>query len=141
MHISKQIITILAFPVLSVSAAPAERKVMAKPGKMAAAASITYCANTRWNGECRTVGVPLDECHSKTMSQVDGTTVSVLSVTIPKIHTPADGISIVLVGALTDSTRDWNCNGKSYGNQVDANLADGNGEFNDSISSYSCRTK
>ncbi|EEU34500.1 uncharacterized protein NECHADRAFT_106577 [Fusarium vanettenii 77-13-4] len=35
----------------------------------------------------------------------------------------------------------YNCNGKSYSNQEDANLADGDGAFNDSISSYSCRRK
>ncbi|KAM5358809.1 hypothetical protein ACJZ2D_014950 [Fusarium nematophilum] len=35
----------------------------------------------------------------------------------------------------------YSCNGKSYSNQEDANLADGDGAFNDSISSYSCRRK
>ncbi|KAM0259920.1 hypothetical protein ACHAPA_010527 [Fusarium lateritium] len=129
MHISKQIITILAFTVLSVSAAPAEHKVAAKPGKMAAAASITYCANTRWNGECRTVGVPLDECRFKD--------------NVPRGWN--DRISSIRNNSKDTNIcrwyKDWSCNGKSYGNQVDADLADGNGEFNDSISSYSCCTK
>lgn len=42
---------------------------------------------------------------------------------------------------LINRFRNINCSGKSYANQDDANLADGNGQFNDSISSYSCKQK
>lgn len=36
---------------------------------------------------------------------------------------------------------DDNCRGASYKNQEDADLGDGNGRFNNSISSYSCKRK
>ncbi|VBB79490.1 Putative protein of unknown function [Podospora comata] len=34
-----------------------------------------------------------------------------------------------------------NCGGRSYGNQEDANLHDGNGFFSDRISSWRCNTR
>ncbi|KAJ4324654.1 hypothetical protein N0V84_003778 [Fusarium piperis] len=52
---------------------------------------------------------------------------------------PDPGLHLPLPQHLLESGR--NCNGKSYSNQEDANLADGDGTFNDSISSYSCRRK
>ncbi|KAH7234270.1 hypothetical protein FSOLCH5_013594 [Fusarium solani] len=117
----------LAFQALAVSAAPAEEvPKFTPPNKLQAQASIFYCSNIRWNGECRAVGVPLDTCHN-----------------LPKAWN--DRISSIKNQAKSAYKCTWyigyNCNGKSYSNQEDANLADGDGAFNDSISSYSCRRK
>jgi hypothetical protein len=52
-----------------VSAAPAEEvPKFTPPNKLQAQASIFYCSNIRWNGECRAVGVPLDTCRKSAWS-------------------------------------------------------------------------
>ncbi|KAF5003164.1 hypothetical protein FDECE_10273 [Fusarium decemcellulare] len=116
----KALYSILAFQALAVSAAPKE------PNRLDAQGTIFYCSNTRWNGECRTVLVPLNVCHN-----------------VPSAWN--DRISSIRNNVKDRYTCTWyisyNCQGKGYSNQEDADLSDGDGKYNDSISSYSCKPK
>jgi hypothetical protein len=65
--------------------------------------------------------------------------------TVGRIRTNACGsskyTSFAFIRLLTKSIRHHNCAGKSYDNQVDADLSDGNGFFHDRISSWRCGFK
>ncbi|KAK3689896.1 hypothetical protein B0T22DRAFT_481079 [Podospora appendiculata] len=122
----KALAAVLALNAMTASAAPTAEAVQVADRAIAAQASIYFCEHTRWNGACRNVLVNLDRCTS-----------------VP------DGWNDRISSIRNDSKSyykciwyiDGNCQGKSYDNQEDANLADGNGNFNDAISSYSCRVK
>ncbi|KAM5347836.1 hypothetical protein ACJ41O_007660 [Fusarium nematophilum] len=123
----KALCSVLALQALAVSGAPADNpKGLTPPNKLAVEGSIYYCSNIKWNGECRTVSVPLDRCHNVPKGWNDR---------ISSIRNNVKGSYKCIW------YRDYNCNGNTYDNQEDANLADGNGKFNDAISSYSCRRK
>ncbi|KAF2681002.1 hypothetical protein K458DRAFT_420920 [Lentithecium fluviatile CBS 122367] len=123
----KSVAAVLAFNVLSATAAPASSPVeMRGEVNVLAQASIYMCKDIRWNGDCRNVLVNLDTCTN-----------------VPSGWN--DVISSIRNDSRSNYKCTWylnaNCGGSSYDNQDDANLADGNGKFNDSISSYSCKNK
>ncbi|KEZ39135.1 hypothetical protein SAPIO_CDS10533 [Scedosporium apiospermum] len=126
----KAIYTALVLPVLMVTAAPVDDLPIAKDGTdispLAVKASITYCEHTNWNGQCETRLQPLTECYNLPSSW-------------------NDRISSIRNDSRSSYKCTWyehgNCQGRSYDNQNDANLADGDGFFNDRISSWSCKYK
>ncbi|KAK3319884.1 hypothetical protein B0T19DRAFT_488114 [Cercophora scortea] len=119
----KAVAAVLALNAMTAMAAPTGE---VGDRAIAAQASIYFCEHIRWNGACRNALVDLDRCTN-----------------VP------DGWNDRISSIRNDSKSyykctwfiDGNCEGASYDNQEDANLADGNGKFNDAISSYSCRYK
>ncbi|KAI9791878.1 MAG: hypothetical protein M1816_003423 [Peltula sp. TS41687] len=86
-------------------------------------ASIFICSGIRWGGQCRNVLVRLNDC----------------------TNVPAgwnDRISSIRNDSRAEYKCTWyldsHCNGQSYDNQDDADLKDGDGAFNGSISSWRC---
>ncbi|PGH27991.1 hypothetical protein AJ80_00246 [Polytolypa hystricis UAMH7299] len=127
----KAFVALVAVNAVSVMASPAPVPVPAAeaapaPAAVLAQASIYFCEHTYWNGACRNQLVTLDSCAN-----------------VPSGWN--DRISSIRNDSKTYYKCLWyldaNCKGGSYDNQEDANLADGNGRFNDSISSYSCKAK
>ncbi|KAF6805822.1 hypothetical protein CMUS01_08112 [Colletotrichum musicola] len=121
----KSLLALLAVQAMTAAAAPAP--VSDDPAmELMAQASIYFCSDIRWNGECRNHLIDLDKCTN-----------------VPSGWN--DRISSIRNDSKSFYTCTWyldaGCRGQSYGNQEDANLADGNGRFNDSISSYSCKRK
>ncbi|KAF1958085.1 hypothetical protein CC80DRAFT_560326 [Byssothecium circinans] len=118
---------VVALNIFTAAAAPAMSLITSRDDShILAQASIYICRDTRWNGQCQNVLVNLDSCAN-----------------VP------NGWNDVISSIRNDSRSNYkcvwyldsNCNGASYDNQDDADLSDGNGRFNDSISSYSCKQK
>ncbi|KAF6824472.1 hypothetical protein CPLU01_10829 [Colletotrichum plurivorum] len=159
----KSLLALLAVQAMTAAAAPAP--VSDDPAmELMAQASIYFCSDIRWNGECRNHLIDLDKC-SKHRSPPISPIRRIFSaghLFAPRNETadmqtadfyfPAnvpsgwnDRISSIRNDSKSFYTCTWyldaGCRGQSYANQEDANLADGNGRFNDSISSYSCKRK
>ncbi|KAK3385497.1 hypothetical protein B0H63DRAFT_473027 [Podospora didyma] len=91
-----------------------------------AQASIYMCSGTRWTGTCRNVLVNIDEC----VKVPNGWNNRIRSIR-------NDSKAVYRCTWYTDSS----CNGRAYKNQEDANLSDGDGHFDRSITTYSCQRK
>ncbi|KAK0616096.1 hypothetical protein B0T17DRAFT_367999 [Bombardia bombarda] len=126
----KTIVAILAFGAASVAAAPAPApEPVASPaavGLLAVQSAVRMCKDSEWRGDCKTVLVDLGVCTNISGDYNDK---------ISSIENQSSG------NTKCTWYIDGNCNGSSYSNQKDAKLQDGNGKFNDSISSFSCTTK
>ncbi|KAK4442631.1 hypothetical protein QBC34DRAFT_338268 [Podospora aff. communis PSN243] len=87
---------------------------------------IEFCEKTYWAGECEIVSVEEARCTS-----------------VPEGWN--DRISSIRNVDRDDFKCTWyldgDCEGQSYDNQEDADLGDGNGRFDESISSYICVSK
>ncbi|KAL0939226.1 uncharacterized protein CTRU02_205836 [Colletotrichum truncatum] len=121
---AKSVLCALSIQVIAVTAAPL---ASANPETaLIAQASVHMCEHIRWTGACRNQLVPLDSCRN-----------------VPAAWN--DRISSIRNDSRLDYKCTWyihsNCRGASYSNQNDANLRDGNGRFNDSISSFSCKRR
>jgi hypothetical protein len=55
------------------------------------------------------------------------------------VYVGLSSISVLTSEMLTRNASNGGCSGPSYDNQVDENLSDGGGQFNDAISSYYCK--
>ncbi|KAK4186786.1 hypothetical protein QBC35DRAFT_386412 [Podospora australis] len=127
----KNIAILLALGVLSASAAPAsdvsvavaEAEQPAIVAKSAQEIPVYACQGSRWRGACRKLYVDVDECFNVHPDFNDN---------ISSIKNEDTGRSRCMW------FEDANCRGRYYKNQEDANLADGDGYFNDRISSISC---
>ncbi|OHE92989.1 hypothetical protein CORC01_11712 [Colletotrichum orchidophilum] len=122
----KSFIGAQAFQALAIMASPTPQISKDTGGELMAQASIYMCEHTYWNGQCRNELVDLNRCYNVPGGWNDR---------ISSIRNDSKSF-YKCVWYL-----DGNCQGGSYENQEDANLADGNGRFNDSISSYSCKQK
>ncbi|KAH7324579.1 hypothetical protein B0I35DRAFT_458291 [Stachybotrys elegans] len=122
----KVFLTTLALQGLIASATPTKAvSATGGAGTLAEEGQIRYCDEKNWNGECRTVAVPLNRCHN-----------------LPSRWNNRIGS----IRNQINSHKCWwylqnNCEGKNYDNQKDANLSDGDGLFDNSISSYICVRK
>ncbi|KAK2807985.1 hypothetical protein FQN50_005067 [Emmonsiellopsis sp. PD_5] len=116
------LITFLAASAISVTATPmaGSNPISAR----AASAEIFMCEHGDWNGACTTDSVELNTCKNVPEGWHDR---------ITAIRNVSQDIS-KCTWYLDD-----NCAGEGYDNQVDADLADGDGKFSDSINSYSCK--
>ncbi|KAK2797234.1 hypothetical protein FQN51_008757 [Onygenales sp. PD_10] len=119
----KALVAFMAASIISVTASPMP---VAGSNSLAARASaeIFMCEHDEWNGACTTDSVPLDTCKNVPAGW---------SNRITSIRNVSKDIS-KCTWYLND-----NCGGEGYDNQVDADLADGDGKFSDSINSYSCK--
>jgi hypothetical protein len=125
----KTLLVALVAQGLAVSATPIDTTAVEHKIAARADGQIYYCEHAKWKGTCRTVSVPLSECRN--------------------IHPDwNDRVSSIKNNQKGSTKCVWyrepNCkvtNTPAYTNQEDANLADGNGNYNDSISSYECFQK
>ncbi|KAI9147122.1 hypothetical protein HJFPF1_13154 [Paramyrothecium foliicola] len=123
------LIAALAMQPLAVGAVPlaaADGHSTKASTKILADASVYMCEHTRWNGACLNVLVPLNSCQNVPGGWNDR---------ISSIRN--DSRNYYHCVWYTDG----NCGGTAYDNQEDADLSDGNGRMNDSISSWSCRNR
>ncbi|OHF00192.1 hypothetical protein CORC01_04600 [Colletotrichum orchidophilum] len=89
-------------------------------------ATVFMCEDTHFRGNCLTDVIQIRSCYNTPRSFVDRIS------------------SIRNEDKKRDTCtwyRDSDCRGETYHNQEDANLADGNGHFNDAIRSYECKRK
>ncbi|KAK4671696.1 hypothetical protein QC764_0097880 [Podospora pseudoanserina] len=124
----KSIITLLALGVFSASAAPAPgASPMAEAEQPALvdrqiSVRVFACEHIRSQGACTTFNAPLGQCYN-----------------VPAAWN--DRISTI-INQDRQFRCVWfehgSCSGRSYANQVDDNLGDGDGYFNDRISSIRC---
>ncbi|KAK4654159.1 hypothetical protein QC762_0062690 [Podospora pseudocomata] len=118
----KNIITLLAVGVLSASAAPAADVPVAEAEPALVdrqiSARVFACEHIRSQGACITFNAPIAQCSWN------------------------DRISTIINQDRNLFRCVWfehgGCSGRSYANQVDDHLGDGDGYFNDRISSIRC---
>ncbi|KAK4187740.1 hypothetical protein QBC35DRAFT_221461 [Podospora australis] len=125
----KSLISLLAFGALSVTATPVETEqtvdakiLVARQGP----ARVYACQNSRWREPCRTFESSPGSCFNVPNDWNDRIS------SIQNLN--RDGFSCVW----------WEhggCSGRSYSNQEDAELGDGDGFFNDRISSWRCNVR
>ncbi|KAK0665411.1 hypothetical protein QBC41DRAFT_379663 [Cercophora samala] len=120
----KSLIAYLALGTASVLAAPATT-IKVSP-RQADDVSIFACTEARFTGECRMIPTPAGKCFNIDEAWNDE------------------------ISSIQNLERDsfkckWfehvNCQGKEYKNQDDADLRDGNGFFDDRITSWLCELK
>ncbi|KAK4654112.1 hypothetical protein QC762_401167 [Podospora pseudocomata] len=120
----KFILALLALGTASVLAAPAASiKFSPRQGNEV---SVFACTEARFTGECRMLPTPAEQCFNIDPAWND------------------------VISSIQNLERDrfkckWfehqNCEGKEYKNQDDADLTDGNGFFDDRITSWFCERK
>ncbi|KAM7194853.1 hypothetical protein V8F33_007051 [Rhypophila sp. PSN 637] len=119
----KSIMAIAAFGMLSASAAPAANGEEASIVARQNTAYVFACQNIRWGTPCTTFALAPGACTNVPSGWNDN---------ISSIRNNDNGRFHCV----------WyehgGCGGRSYSNPEDANLADGDGFFNDRISSIRC---
>ncbi|KAK4654115.1 hypothetical protein QC762_401176 [Podospora pseudocomata] len=118
---------LIAMGVLSATAAPTVHT--SSDGRITAGQNTAFvfaCQNARWGNPCQTFGSNPGTCFNVPGSYNDRIS-SIRNLDKNRFHCVWYEHS--------------NCGGRSYGNQEDANLHDGNGFFSDRISSWRCNTR
>ncbi|KAK0649577.1 hypothetical protein B0T16DRAFT_133867 [Cercophora newfieldiana] len=116
------VLAAVASHLLLASSAPTS-PILARDLVPRAEVEVKYCEKTNWDGECRTVTVTEATC----MNMLDAWNDRVSSIK----NVDKDEFKCTWY-------MDANCTGESYDNQEDADLGDGNGRFDEVISSYIC---
>ncbi|KAK0666970.1 hypothetical protein QBC41DRAFT_143070 [Cercophora samala] len=116
--------SLLAFGVLSASAAPAGEVLNGNPLEARQyPRQVMACKDIHWGGQCITWTMTYAECKNVPADWND---------VISSIK------SVNPTGVFCEWWEHANCSGERYTNQNDANLHDGDGFFGDRISSIRC---
>ncbi|KAK4653812.1 hypothetical protein QC762_510180 [Podospora pseudocomata] len=120
----KSLATLLAFGVLSATAAPAGDALNGSHLEARQSPRQVFaCKDWYWQGQCITWDMTYAECKNRPAEWND-----VIS-SIKSVHK---------TGVYCEWWEHANCSGERYDNQEDANLHDGSGFFADRISSIRC---